>query len=247
MFYSPPVKEAVHVHLLNHKRKLQSVLTASDLGHDHGNELTNSGSSALQSALRGARLGVDYVSAEVLRTLKYSDQFSLLSLKWFGRSSHSPQNLLKALIPAARAVCPCLLDDVDGTVDLTRYVRDVSDIVTSAKPGKAPGEYRGVATLSSFSLGGGVSFYYWTGKPPAPATAPGGGKKAARVPKYTEATAKLASAVAAFAPKEDQTARRTSFQVAAPMAPAKRDAGIITWAGDCGLVDISERLNLVQT
>ena len=90
-----------------------------------------------------------------------------------------------------------------------------------------------------FGLGGGGSLLLWTGKPPSPAAAPGGGKKAARAPKFTPATAQLVSAVAAFAPKDERTARAATFKVAAPLAPATRDTSVTAWEGDCGLVDIS--------
>ena len=140
-------------------------------------------------------------------------------------------------MPAARSVCPCLVEGVDTAVDLAKYVPSIREVLTSAKPGRCPGEAKR-SGLTTFGLGGGVSLLLWTGKPPSPAAAPGGGKKAARAPKFTPATAQLVSAVAAFAPK-DEVSRRSTFKVAAPLAPATRDTSVTAWEGDCGLVDIS--------
>eukprot|EP00966_Prymnesium_polylepis_P157825 3647376-Prymnesium_polylepis.2 len=94
--------------------------------------------------------------------------------------------------------------------------------------------------LPMFSLGGGVSLICWSGKlsPLGELAASGGGKKPAKAPKLTPATQRLVDAVAAFAPKDKQEARKATFKVAAPLAPAQRDTSVLSWDGDCGMVDI---------
>ena len=49
----------------------------------------------------------------------------------------------------------------------------------------------------------------------------------------------------AFAPKTLQS-RKKSFKVAAPVATVERDTSVLTWSGDCGLVDIIGPDDLVR-
>ena len=100
------------------------------------------------------------------------------------------------------------------------------------------------------SMGGGVAWMLWTGKPWEEKLAShtgNPGKRPARVAKHTPATVVFVQAIVDFAPRDNQAVRRESFKVAAPLTTTEmRDNTVLTWAGDCGLVDIISSDDLVH-